>query len=79
MNERNPTGTVRLRGAEIKKEEGFKYFGSRAMESVRCDKKVSATMKGKVYKMMMRPAILYGLEIFVWFGTEEKTGCRVWR
>ena len=28
MNERNPSGTVRLQGAEVKKVEDFKYLGS---------------------------------------------------
>ena len=31
-------------------------------KSVRCDIRVSAQMKGKVYKTVVRPAMLYGLE-----------------
>ena len=31
-------------------------------KSVRCDKRVSAQMKGKVYKMVVRTVMLYGLE-----------------
>ena len=32
------------------------------MSGVMCDKKVSARMKGKVYKTVMRPVMLYALE-----------------
>ena len=32
------------------------------MSGVMCDRKVSAGMKGKVYKTVVRPAMLYGLE-----------------
>ena len=31
-------------------------------KSVRCDKRVSAPIKGKEYKMVVRPGLLYGLE-----------------
>ena len=37
-----------------------------------CDKRISARMKGKVYKKVVRPTMLYGLET----GTQEKTGGR---
>ena len=33
------------------------------MAGVMCDKRVSARMKGKVYKTMVRPAMLCGLEV----------------
>ena len=85
MNDKDPRGTVRLQGAEIKNVEDFKYLGStiqsngecgkevkkrvqagwngwRKVSGVMCDRRVSARMKGKVYKTVMRPAMLYGLE-----------------
>ncbi|KAK2917518.1 hypothetical protein Q8A73_004265 [Channa argus] len=85
VNERDPGGTVRLQGAEVKKVQDFKYLGStvqsngecgkevkrrvqagwngwRKVSGVLCDKRVSARMKGKVFKMVVRPAMLFGLE-----------------
>ena len=85
VNERNPSGTMKLQGAEIKKVEDFKYLGStvqsngecgkeekklvqegwngwKKVSGVMCDKIISAQMKGKVYKTVVRPSMLYGLE-----------------
>ena len=85
VNKRNPSGTMRLQGVEVKKVDDFKYLGStfqsngecgkevkkrvqagwsgwRKVSGVMCDRKVSARMKGKVYKTVVRPAMLYGLE-----------------
>ncbi|KAK2902094.1 hypothetical protein Q8A73_011840 [Channa argus] len=85
VNERDPGGTVRLQGAEVKKVQDFKYLGStvqsngecgkevkrrvqagwngwRKVSGVLCDKRVSARMKGKVVKTVVRPAMLFGLE-----------------
>ena len=85
VNEREPSGRVRLQGEEIKKVEDFKYLGStvqgngecgkevkkrvqagwngwRKVSGVMCDRRVSAKMKGKVYKTVVRPAMLFGLE-----------------
>ena len=85
VNERDPSGTVRLQGAEVKKVQDFKYLGStvqsngecgkevkrrvqagwngwRKVSGVLCDRRVSARMKGKVFKTVVRPAMLYGLE-----------------
>ena len=82
VNERNPSGTMRLQGVEVKKVDDFKYLGStfqsngecgkevkkqvqagwsgwRKVSGVMCDRKVSARMQGKVYKMVVRPAMLY--------------------
>ncbi len=79
VNERDPSGRVRLQGEEIKKVEDFKYLGStvqsngecgkevkkrvqagwngwRKVSGVMCDRRVSAKMKGKVYKTVVRPA-----------------------
>ena len=83
VNERDPSGTVKLQGAEIKKVEHFKYLGStvqsngecgkelkkrvqvgwtgwRKLAGVMCDRRVPAKLKGKVYKTVVRPAMLYG-------------------
>ena len=85
VNERDPSGRVRLQGEEIKTVEDFKYLGStvqsngecgkevkkrvqagwngwRKVSGVMCDRRVSAKMKGKVYKTVVRPAMLFGLE-----------------
>ncbi|KAK2913101.1 hypothetical protein Q8A73_007214 [Channa argus] len=85
VNERDPGGTVRLQGTEVKKVQDFKYLGStvqsngecgkevkrrvqagwngwRKVSGVLCDKRVSARMKGKVFKTVVRPAMLFGLE-----------------
>ncbi|KAM7405544.1 hypothetical protein PAMP_012803 [Pampus punctatissimus] len=85
VNERDPSGSVRLQGEEIKKVEDFKYLGStvqsnrecgkevkkrvqagwngwRKVSSVMCDRRVSAKMKGKLYKTVVRPAMLFGVE-----------------
>lgn len=85
VNERDPSGSVRLQGEEIKKVDDFKYLGStvqcngecgkevkkrvqagwngwRKVSGVMCDRRVSAKMKGKMYKSVVRPAMLFGLE-----------------
>ena len=40
VNERNPSGTVKLQGAEIKKVEDFKYLGSTVQNNGECGKEV---------------------------------------
>ncbi|KAK3565490.1 hypothetical protein QTP86_010873 [Hemibagrus guttatus] len=85
VNEREGSGTVRLRGEEVKKVQEFKYLGStvqsngecgkevkkrvqagwngcRKVSGVLCDQKISARIKGKVYRTVVRAAMLYGLE-----------------
>ncbi|KAK3564791.1 hypothetical protein QTP86_027819, partial [Hemibagrus guttatus] len=85
VNEREGSGTVRLQGEEVKKEQEFKYLGStvqsngecgkevkkrvqagwngwRKVSGVLCDRKISARIKGKVYRTVVRLAMLYGLE-----------------
>ena len=42
------------------------------MSGVICDRRVPARVKGKVYKVAVRPAMLYGLDTCS--GTDEKTG-----
>ena len=36
MNEKDPSGTVKLQGAEIKKVEDFKYLGSTVQSNGEC-------------------------------------------
>ena len=40
VNERNPRGTVRLQGAEMKKVEDFKNLGSTVQSNRECGKEV---------------------------------------
>ncbi|KAK3533927.1 hypothetical protein QTP70_034918 [Hemibagrus guttatus] len=85
VNEMEGSGTVRLQGEEVKKEQEFKYLGSTVQSNGECgkevkkrvqagwngwrkvsgvlyDRKISARIKGKVYRTVVRPAMLYGLE-----------------
>ena len=47
---------------EIKKRVQAGWYGWRKATGVICDRKLSAKMKGKLYKMLVRPAMMYGLE-----------------
>ena len=47
---------------EIKKRVQAGWNGWRKVTGVMCDKKLSARVKGKIYKTAVRPALLYGLE-----------------
>ena len=49
-------------GREVKKRVQAGWNGWRRMSGVICDRRVPARMKGKVYKVAVRPAMLYGLE-----------------
>ncbi|KAK3566835.1 hypothetical protein QTP86_004560 [Hemibagrus guttatus] len=63
VNEREGSGTVRLQGEEVKKVQEFKYLGSTVQSNGECGKeKISARIKGKVYRTVVRPAMLYDLE-----------------
>ena len=46
----------------MKKRVQAGWNGWRRMSGVICDRRVSARMKGKVYRVAVRPAMLYGLE-----------------
>ena len=46
----------------MKKRVQAGWNGWRRMSGVICDRRVSARVKGKVYRVAVRPAILYGLE-----------------
>ncbi|KAK3560234.1 hypothetical protein QTP86_002183 [Hemibagrus guttatus] len=77
VNEREGSGTVRLQefkylgstvqsngecGKEVKKRVQAGWNGWRKVSGVLCDRKISVRIKGKVYRTMVRPAMLYGLE-----------------
>ncbi|KAK3553970.1 hypothetical protein QTP70_017462, partial [Hemibagrus guttatus] len=47
---------------EVKKRVQTGWNGWRKVSGVLCDRKISARIKGKVYRTVVRPAMLYGLE-----------------
>ncbi|KAK3559045.1 hypothetical protein QTP86_000049 [Hemibagrus guttatus] len=49
-------------GKEVKKQVQAGWNGWRKVSGVLCDRKISARIKGKVYRTVVRPAMLYGLE-----------------
>ncbi|KAK3522092.1 hypothetical protein QTP70_024358, partial [Hemibagrus guttatus] len=49
-------------GKEVKKRVQAGSNGWRKVSGVLCDRKISARIKGKVYRTVVRPAMLYGLE-----------------
>ncbi|KAK3531229.1 hypothetical protein QTP70_015226, partial [Hemibagrus guttatus] len=49
-------------GKEVKKRVQAGWNGGRKVSEVLCDRKISARIKGKVYRTVVRPAMLYGLE-----------------
>ncbi|KAK3528895.1 hypothetical protein QTP70_012072 [Hemibagrus guttatus] len=49
-------------GKEVKKRVQAGWNGWRKVWGVLCDRKISARIKGKVYKTVVRPAMPYGLE-----------------
>ena len=50
-------------GREVKKRVQAGWNGWRRMTGVICDRRVSARVKGKVYKVAVRQTMLYGLEM----------------
>ncbi|KAK3525774.1 hypothetical protein QTP70_007536 [Hemibagrus guttatus] len=49
-------------GKEVKKRVQAGWNGWRKVSGVLCGQKISARIKGKVYRTVVRPAMLYGLE-----------------
>ena len=50
-------------GIEVKKRLQSGWNGWRRMPGVICNRRVPAKVKGKVYKVAVTPAMLYGLEM----------------
>ena len=59
-------------GREVKRRVQAGWNGWRKVSGVLCDKRISAKMKGKVYKTAVRPAMLYGLEAVPLTKRQEK-------
>ncbi|KAK3539988.1 hypothetical protein QTP70_019636, partial [Hemibagrus guttatus] len=49
-------------GKKVKKPVQAGWNGWRKVSGVLCDRKISVRIKGKVYRTVVRPAMLYGLE-----------------
>ena len=49
-------------GREVKNRVQAGWSGWRKVSGVICDRRVSAKVKGKVYRTVVRPAMMYGLE-----------------
>ena len=49
-------------GREVKKRVQAGWNSWRRMSGVICDRRIPARVKGKVYRVAVRPAMLYGLE-----------------
>ncbi|KAK3536218.1 hypothetical protein QTP86_000195 [Hemibagrus guttatus] len=49
-------------GKEVKRRVQAGWNGWRKVSGVLCDRKISARIKGKMYRTVVRPAMLYGLE-----------------
>ncbi|KAK3519689.1 hypothetical protein QTP70_000999 [Hemibagrus guttatus] len=49
-------------GKEVKKRVQAGWNGWRKVSGVLCNRKISARIKGKVYRTVVRPAMMYGLE-----------------
>ena len=49
-------------GKEVKKRAQAGWNGWRKVSGVMCDRRVLTKMKGKVYKIVVRPAMLFGLK-----------------
>ena len=47
---------------EVKKRVQAGWCGWRRISGVMCDKRLSAKVKGKIFKTIVRPAMMYGLE-----------------
>ena len=58
-------------GREVKKRVQAGWNGWRRMSGVICDRRVPARVKGKVYRVAVRPAMLYGLEMVALMKIQE--------
>lgn len=71
--------TVKMQGVEMVKVDEFKHleptiqsYGrkERRRSGVICDRQIAARVKGMDYKMVARPAVIYGLRVG---DTDQKT------
>ena len=58
-------------GREIKKRIQAGWHSWRRMSSLLCDKRVSARLKGKIHRTVVRPAMMYGLETVAMLKRQE--------
>ena len=49
-------------GREVKKRIEAGWNGWRKMTGILCDRRVSAQLKGKIHRTVVRPAMMYSLE-----------------
>ena len=49
-------------GREVKRRVQAGWCGWRKVSGVLCDKRIPARLKGKIFKTVVRPALMYGLE-----------------
>ena len=64
---------------EVRRRIQAGWMSWRKVSGVLCNRKLSVKVKGKMYKSVVRPAMLYGMETVAVYGkTGEKNGsCRV--
>ena len=58
-------------GREIKKRIQAGWHSWRGMASLLCDRRVSARLKGKIHRTVVRPAMMYGLETVAMMKRQE--------
>ena len=59
-------------GKEVKKRVQAGWNGWRKISGVLCDRKLSARIKGKIYRTIVRSALMYGLETVALTKKQEK-------
>ena len=47
---------------EVRRRIQAGWMSWKKVSGVQCDRKLSATVKGKMYKSVVRPAMIYGME-----------------
>ena len=57
---------------EVRRRIQAEWMSWKKVSGVLCDRKLSARVKGKMYKSVVRPAMLYGIETVI--VTERKVG-----
>ena len=66
---------VKILGEELERVTHFKYLGTsnwKKCSGVLCDRRMPAKLKGKVYKTVIRPAMLYAAETWATTKRQEK-------